>query len=456
MSAEEPLVEMTEYRLILVLPESRKILAISEVDGYHLPSISVSPRRRPAEQLRLAIRSRWNLFVFILDLLDGPCSYAVAEVLIPCQSSDLKSVSFEQVQTPELQAEQRTQIASIVAGDSNENRPLSCIGWIDSAIAWLKSETGKKLSSKRDIEQYNAGDPFALIRFRTEDGWDYWLKATGRPNAHELPITALLSKLCGDYLPEIISTKPSWNAWLMSGEGQNVTKMPTTPFLRFSLLKDVAECMARLQMKTLSQRFALLEAGAFDQGSQVFRNHAIPLFDYLEEAMSLQTSTKVPSLDKRRMRQLRSVFVEVCHRMEDVAIPETIVHGDMNCGNILIGEGRCRFIDWSEAYLGNPLITLQHLLLLNKLENSQIRHSINLLLKQSYARVWAASCDSNALEEGFLYAPILAAASTLYGRGDWLNSTTRNDPRRQSFARTLARYMDRAAREPGLLEALCH
>ena len=119
-------------------------------------------------------------------------------------------------------------------------------------------------------------------------------------------------------------------------------------------------------------------------------------------------------------------------------------------------EGRCRFIDWSEAYLGNPLITLQHLLLLNKLENSQIRHSINLLLKQSYARVWAASCDSNALEEGFLYAPILAAASTLYGRGDWLNSTTRNDPRRQSFARTLARYMDRAAREPGLLEALCH
>jgi len=52
--------------------------------------------------------------------------------------------------------------------------------------------------------------------------------------------------------------------------------------------------------------------------------------------------------------------------------------------------------------------------------------------------------------------PILAAASTLYGRGDWLHSPRRNDPRRQSYARSLARHMDRAAREPRLLEALCH
>ena len=51
--------------------------------------------------------------------------------------------------------------------------------------------------------------------------------------------------------------------------------------------------------------------------------------------------------------------------------------------------------------------------------------------------------------------PILAAASTLYGRGDWLTSPRRDDQCRQSYARSLARHMDRAAREPSLVEALC-
>ena len=66
-------------------------------------------------------------------------------------------------------------------------------------------KTGRKVTSKSDIKQLNAGGSFALIRFRMWNGQDYWLKATGKPNAHEFSITLLLSKLCGDYLPEVSS-----------------------------------------------------------------------------------------------------------------------------------------------------------------------------------------------------------------------------------------------------------
>jgi thiamine kinase-like enzyme len=199
----------------------------------------------------------------------------------------------------------------------------------------------------------------------------------------------------------------------------------------------------------------LLNAGAFDQSLQVLQKNGTELFDYVDEAMSLQTSIKAPRLERNRIQELRAVFEEVCQRVEHLSICETIVHGDMNRGNILTGVGHCQFVDWSEAYLGHPLVTLQHLLLLNKVENSEIRDFINLLLKQRYLDVWVASCDPEALDEASVYMPIVAVASTLYGRGDWLNSPRRNDPCRQSYARSLARHMDRAAREPRVLEALC-
>lgn len=79
------MVETTEYRLVLVLPESRTILAISDVDGYCLPSISIPQWTRPAEQLQEAIHAAWKLHVLILDFFHGSPLCAVAEVLVPGQ-----------------------------------------------------------------------------------------------------------------------------------------------------------------------------------------------------------------------------------------------------------------------------------------------------------------------------------------------------------------------------------
>jgi hypothetical protein len=456
MPVQGALVETTDYRLLLVLPDSRKVLAISDVDGYHLPSISITQWTRPAEQLQKAIRAAWKLHVLTLEFLEGSPPCAVAEILAPGNPSGLDAVSLEQLHSSELIEQHRQQLIAMFAGQSYANSPFFRVGWIDEAIAWVESETGRKLSSKSEIEQYNAGGGFMLVRFRSKDGLEYWLKATGPPNTHEFSITSFLSELGTSHLPELTSTKPAWNAWLMKGEGIPMVEVPTTPFEAFTLLEDVVISMAELQMKTEGHSLGLLAAGAFDQSPEVLGKNASELFDYLEEVMGLQTSSKIPRLEKQRLHEIRGIFEEVCHRAEVLDMPETIVHGDMNRGNILTGIGHCQFIDWSEAYLGNPLITLQHLLLLNKVENTEVRNFINRVLKYRYRDVWLARYDPKTLDEGFVYMSLLAIASSLYRRGDWLNSPLRNDARRQSYARTLARLMDRAALEPQLLEALCY
>src|SRR5271156_4575626 len=101
MTVQETIVETTEYRLVLVLPESRKILAISCVDGYRLPTIGVLQWARPAEQLREAIHAVWKLHVLILDFLHGSSQCAVAEVLIPGQPPGLEAVLLAQLRISE-------------------------------------------------------------------------------------------------------------------------------------------------------------------------------------------------------------------------------------------------------------------------------------------------------------------------------------------------------------------
>jgi hypothetical protein len=288
-----------------------------------------------------------------------------------------------------------------------------------------------------------------------EDGRCYWLKATGEPNAHELSVTCLLSELCGDYLPELIASRPSWNAWLTSEETTEVTNLPTDPLELFQLLEDAVESMAELQARTAGHLSEILSAGAFDQRIEVFQRHSEAVFDYLEEAMGLQISTKVPQLSKSSLRESRTLFEDVCHRMEDLRLPQTIVHGDLNPGNILSGDGQCKFIDWCESYVGNPLISLQNLLRLNTIEDCGLRLQINQALKQRYRDIWARAFDPICFEKGFSCMPVLAIFSSLLGRGDWLTSSKRNDPHLQSYSRTLARHLDRAVREPELMEALC-
>ena len=121
----------------------------------------------------------------------------------------------------------------------------------------------------------------------------------------------------------------------------------------------------------------------------------------------------------------------------------------MNRGNILFDGSHCRFIDWSEAYIGNPFIGFQHLSLL-KTETQDI-----LRLKDAYRCSWLDLLDSAQIDAAFALAPLLAAASYLYGRGDWLRSPRRSDPDRQRYSRSLARHMDRAAQAPELLGVLC-
>jgi hypothetical protein len=449
------MLDTVEYRVVLVDPVSRRVLASEENGLFRVPRISIPRGTRVARQIQTELKRSWCMAIVMLDFLsaangNSPC--VVAEILMTSIPNGFRAMSAEQIANDELSDEERIRLLNVLGDEVTS--PFSRIGWIDQAIEWVEGATGHQLSSKASVEQYNAGGAFALLRFPMSDGYSYWLKATGVPNANERLLTRLLSQLCGSRLPRLVAEKVDWNAWLMMEEACSVSVLLTEPDDVVRLLGQAVESLAELQTKTVGLDQALIDAGAFDQRLQVLRMGADPLFACMCEAMTFQSSTKVPRIEKSRLQEIRNLFEEACHRAECLNIPSTITHGDMNLGNIVFTGGRCQFIDWSEGYVGHPFITFQHLLLLNPLEDPRTRASVDDALKDIYRTAMSRACNSEQMDGGFALMPLLAAASALYGRGDWLHSGSRDVPSRYAYARTIARYMEHAAQESTLRDVL--
>jgi hypothetical protein len=445
-----------DYRLALVSSESRQVLGIRGCDTNELPRISIPRWERPAEQLTTLIKENWQAKTVVLDILSEatsstPC--AIVELRSPVLELErygLVPVQLASISDASLGEKECRTLNSVLAGDSAGTDLFARIGWIEEVQQWIRDEVrSRTISFSDDIRQFNAGGGFSLVRLGTQQGPAYWLKAVGAPNEREFRITVTLAGLFPDYLPTMVAARPEWTAWVMEDAGQplsNLVGLPST--------EKAVTCLAKLQRKSIDHIDALLTAGCTDCSVAVLAEHLPMLGDYLEDAMSRQTSTKVPRLEVHRLRELVQIIRDACSAMQDLRVPNTLIHNDMNRGNILAHSSRCVFTDWAEACIGNPFLTFQHLCVQVSRDSDQADVWL-ACMKSAYKKSWREWLTETQIERAFALMPILAIVSYLCGLRDWLDDPRRESQHSQAYSRSLARYMDRTARAPELLEALC-
>jgi hypothetical protein len=436
--------ETVEYRCVLVRPRSHAVLAIADPDGYCLPRVLIPRATRPAQEVQRAIEAKLALNIFVLEIwasADGLGFCAVAEVLTDEMPSPLEEVPVEKLGSAELFEGESRRLEQLFGGMPRS--PISYLGWIDEAIAWMESATNRPISPSRNIEQWNAGGGFTLFRVCARDDRYFWVKATGKPNAHEFGLIRLLSELCPEFLPKVVATRKDWNAWLSEDAGAPLPEPAGS-----NELAAAATTMARLQVLTIGRSDELLTAGAFDQRLPALRNSVDRAIAYLIEAMAQQTSTKAAPISGDRLKELGTILRDACFRLEALNIPDTLIHNDLNAGNVLWDGVNCVFTDWSEAAVGNPFLSCERLCQLNPAHSESVR--------TGYRNPWAHLVKAETLDKAIALAPLLTIYAYLYGRGDWLGTRPGDHPEFDSYARSLARHMDRAAKDFSLPEVLCH
>jgi hypothetical protein len=432
--------DSSECRVILIDPGSHRILVSSENGQQRLMRVEIPSKTRTGQQLQRALREKWSVNAFILEILG--CGrmprLVLAEALNDERHPDLDNVSLDRLDPVDLSCEERCACERFLANGSTFLR----IGWIDEAIRWLESAT-KRSFRKELIAQWNAGTGFVLARFESHDGAGYWIKATGAPNEHELSVTKLLSEQCSQFLPGMIASKLQWNAWITQDAGKPVsTALGSAPLL------NGVERFAALQLETADVVNSLIEAGASDHRAQALRDALDPIFAFLVDAMGRQTSTKAERLERRQIVELEQILLDVLYQLEDLRMPDTLLHNDLNAGNILFDGKQCVFIDWSEAAVGNPFLCAERFRLLEGMPASECG--------AIFRKPWRELIREEEICRAERLAPLVSTLTYLYGRGDWLKDSSKVTPQFESYARSLARHMNRAAQSTELREALCH
>jgi hypothetical protein len=448
-------VDNVQYRLALLLPQSRMLLACRDgKGGLMLPSADVQAWARPAQQLVQLLKEKWNIESVLLNIFaenDSQPLLAALEVRTDGWQYEkegfLCSVYSDLGQLVPIVAER--DFLTAILEDRSPEEPFSRLGWIDEARKWIADALPERhLLFSEDVRQLNGGGRFALVRFATLEQRAYWLKATGEPNVREFAITTTLAQHFAEFLPPLVASRADWNAWVMEDSG-----IPLSSSLTCSNSIQASRSLGALQLETVHFANNLLLLGCIDARLGTLQSDSKYLFEYLEQVLEQQTSTKAPRIERSRLHELRSIVERAFCAMESLQIPDSLVHIDINPGNVLINSTRCVFTDWAEAGVGNPFLTFQ--IFTSALTQNPLTHGWIESIKAAYRKEWVRALSLSQIDSAFALAPILAIVSYFYGRGSWLQSERRNDPHVQSYSRALARHMDRAARVPALTEALC-
>ena len=185
----------------------------------------------------------------------------------------------------------------------------------------------------------------------------------------------------------------------------------------------------------------------------VFRAHLPQLVQYLDRVMERQTSTKILPIKPERLGEISDLLRAACDALP-TTVPDTLIHNDMNGGNILFDGTRAVFTDWAEASIGNPLFTFHHLRALALREDHT--HTWTHQLTAAYKRPWRGLLAEPDVDRALVLSEPLAIVSYLYGRDPSFSSGYRCDASCESYARSLARHIDRAVQSPKFMSALCN
>jgi hypothetical protein len=453
-----PSPQFDHYRLVLVSPRTRRVFVEKARQGFVLPRLSVPRWTRVAERATEVIEATWGFNAIILDYLRhrlGDSPIVIAERI----NENIRSGSpvgdlwhsLNDVNNDEIDDGERSIIERLLNDGRTGRGPFSRLKWIDEALYWIRAAAGIDESQLTgEIRQLNASADSTLIRFDRKNAPCFWLKASGGPNAQEGPITRALTDLFPEYLPELVAFHPEWNAWLMKDAGYPLGDQGE---LRPQQAEDVIRRLAGLQKASVHHAGTLLSHGCHDHRMTALRTTMPQLVPYLEEAMAARSIDMGHHVEAARLREVAKLIEEASFRLEELGIPDALIHSDIDLSNILSGSRGCIFTDWAQAGVGNPIVTFEQLRV--QFSQEQNHASWTPRLTRMYQNAWRAVVPDCNFGCAFSLTPLISIASYVCSRRDWVISEHRHRPHSQSYARALARQLDRAAQTMELNQSTC-
>lgn len=439
------------YRVLLLRNNGAELLVASKRPPLTLPCVEIPRWERVAENINAAVSGRYGISAVCLFTPDASGNtadvddplYQVMEAR-ECNCAPPPETYWQSIGSFSDQsfADPRDFIAIKNAlqqiGDYQNDqteRSFAKLGWLEELLCWAQHQIdsyGLRLTGK--LRQVNASPTFALLRLET-NGPAVWFKAVGEPNLRELPISVVLSRSFSGFVPTIIATRPAWNGWLATEcAGSTLDKVGDA-----FAWERAAQTIAELQIASIDKTHDLLEAGCQDLAVSSLLTAIGPFFQAMAELMERQQKPSPRPLQRECLGTLAVQIEEALSEWSDLKIPDTLGHLDFNPGNIVCSPAHCIFLDWAEAYVGPPFLTLEYLH--EQLTRSRLKIT-NLAIEvvKLYAAKWSSILSPQTISAAQHLTPLLAVFAYAAGAPGWRKPTLLPDPSAAYF-RSLTRRM---------------
>lgn len=438
------------YRIFLLRKNGSELLVVGQLPPYSLPCVEIPSWERVAENLTAAVMKRYGVSAVCLFTPEpsavttdaDQARYQVMEIRktamdapeetrwLPLDSISDQSLAHE----PDLLAtnDMLRQMAEFERDEALG--PFGRPGWINALFSWVQYKIepyGLRLTG--ECQQLNASPTFALLRLET-NRQAVWFKAVGEPNLREFPISLTLSRIFPGLVPTVIASHPIWRGWLTTEfTGWTLDESPDT-----RAWERAAQTLAGLQIASIGKSDQLLEAGCRDFRAASLLALVDPFINMMSDFMQRQRKTPPRVLTTSELRTLGAQIKATLSELEELEIPDTLGHLDLNLGNILCSADQCVFLDWAEAYVGPPVLTLEYLREhLTRLPRERV--SLGAEALKAYATKWHEILSPETVSRAMELAPVLAVFAYATGISAWQEPSVLQEPRTISYLRSLTR-----------------
>lgn len=452
-NANTPTAAVESFELIIPSADNTQVLLAEKGGHLLLPEVIIPKWERVAQSITKCVRELWDLRAVCLFQTTSPHDshrcfrehIAVLEIRDHSwrPPADLNWIP-RNIITDILSPLDASAVENVLNECDSYNNgvlygPFARRGWMDELVPWVEAQINdSELKLTGQFLQLNASPDFCLIRLETANGSGVWFKAVGGPNRHEYDVTLSLAGQRPEYFPEIIAANNHCKGWLMK-EVEGV------------LLEQTCNCedwlyaattLGRMQADFLGQEQRLVAAGCRDLRLSTIMPQIDEFLEAMEGLMQRQRTDTPRPLSKLELLQLGKELKVACHGVAELDVPDTLGHCDLNPGNVIVNGGSVAFIDWVEAYVGNPLPTFEYLsLAFNRYLPGCKAH------KDSLYRVYADSLGMtirpSLLSKASAFAPLLGVLFAAI-HGEWWSDGGRAcDDLQAKYLRSLARRIRR-------------
>jgi aminoglycoside phosphotransferase (APT) family kinase protein len=211
--------------------------------------------------------------------------------------------------------------------------------WLASVVEWIDA----RVERAGAVDQVHAYPWATAIRVPTSSG-NVWFKACIEQLAHEVSTLELIGARRPNDVPRLRASDRA-NGWmLMEDAGERLRELESRPG-QIERWEEAVATYAQLQLDVAADADRFVLAGVPDRRGTVAQELAALLDSSTFEAAA-------------RLRPLVPRLAAEEAALDALGLPYTIQHDDLHDANVFVADGGYRIIDWGDAAVTNPLLSL--------------------------------------------------------------------------------------------------